>query len=570
MLQAANWSVPYEVDPKYSNKVAYFSMEFAIDQALKIYSGGLGFLAGSHMRSAYELKQNIFGIGMLWRFGYYDQIRDENGFMTSQFQKKLYTFLQQTDIEFTLQIDGETVKVKVYYLAPDVFYSAPLFLMTTDFPENSDKSRAYSHRLYDNYPENRVAQQMLLGLGGAKIVDAIGGVDTYHLNEGHGLPLAFHLFEKYKDVDEVRKRLVFTTHTPEKAGNEEQSVEFLERMGFFNGVPTDLVRHITKTEGDMLSFTPATLLLSRIANGVSKLHGEVSNQMWAHIYDRAPIISITNAQNKHFWADHELEHANQADDDNSIVEIKKEMKRELFEVVANQTGKIFRPDVLTIVWARRFASYKRANLIIRDQERFLKMVNNAQYPVQIIWAGKPYPMDHDSVQIFNDIIAFNRGRANCATLVGYEILLSRLLKRGADVWLNTPRRPHEASGTSGMTAAMNGAVNVSIADGWIPEFARHGENAFVTPPADHTAMSIEDIDNFDHQNIMNVLENEVIHTYYDNPNKWTEIVKHSMRDVVPAFGSNRMADEYYQLLYNRPFNPSGMVAASAEAIESGH
>lgn len=570
MLQAANWSVPYEVDPKYSNKVAYFSMEFAIDQALKIYSGGLGFLAGSHMRSAYELKQNIFGIGMLWRFGYYDQIRDENGFMTSQFQKKLYTFLQQTDIEFTLQIDGETVKVKVYYLAPDVFHSAPLFLMTTDFPENSDKSRAYSHRLYDNYPENRVAQQMLLGLGGAKIVDAIGGVDTYHLNEGHGLPLAFHLFEKYKDVDEVRKRLVFTTHTPEKAGNEEQSVEFLERMGFFNGVPTDLVRHITKTEGDMLSFTPATLLLSRIANGVSKLHGEVSNQMWAHIDDRAPIISITNAQNKHFWADHELEHANQADDDNSIVEIKKEMKRELFEVVANQTGKIFRPDVLTIVWARRFASYKRANLIIRDQERFLKMVNNAQYPVQIIWAGKPYPMDHDSVQIFNDIIAFNRGRANCATLVGYEILLSRLLKRGADVWLNTPRRPHEASGTSGMTAAMNGAVNVSIADGWIPEFARHGENAFVTPPADHTAMSIEDIDNFDHQNIMNVLENEVIPTYYDNPNKWTEIVKHSMRDVVPAFGSNRMADEYYQLLYNRPFNPSDRVAASAEAIESGH
>lgn len=570
MLQAANWSVPYEVDPKYSNKVAYFSMEFAIDQALKIYSGGLGFLAGSHMRSAYELKQNIFGIGMLWRFGYYDQIRDENGFMTSQFQKKLYTFLQQTDIEFTLQIDGETVKVKVYYLAPDVFHSAPLFLMTTDFPENSDKSRAYSHRLYDNYPENRVAQQMLLGLGGAKIVDAIGGVDTYHLNEGHGLPLAFHLFEKYKDVDEVRKRLVFTTHTPEKAGNEEQSVEFLERMGFFNGVPTDLVRHITKTEGDMLSFTPATLLLSRIANGVSKLHGEVSNQMWAHIDDRAPIISITNAQNKHFWADPELEHANQADDDNSIVEIKKEMKRELFEVVANQTGKIFRPDVLTIVWARRFASYKRANLIIRDQERFLKMVNNAQYPVQIIWAGKPYPMDHDSVQIFNDIIAFNRGRANCATLVGYEILLSRLLKRGADVWLNTPRRPHEASGTSGMTAAMNGAVNVSIADGWIPEFARHGENAFVTPPADHTAMSIEDIDNFDHQNIMNVLENEVIPTYYDNPNKWTEIVKHSMRDVVPAFGSNRMADEYYQLLYNRPFNPSGRVAASAEAIESGH
>ncbi len=246
------------------------------------------------------------------------------------------------------------------------------------------------------------------------------------------------------------------------------------------------------------------------------------------------------------------------------------MKAELFEVVANQTGKIFRPDVLTIVWARRFASYKRADLVLRDKERFLKMINNTKYPVQIIWAGKPYPMDYGSVNTFNEIITFNRGRANCATLVGYEIMLSRQLKRGSDVWLNTPRRPHEASGTSGMTAAMNGSVNVSINDGWIPEFARHGENAFVTPTADHTSMDIESIDNFDHENIMDVLENEVIPTYYDNPSKWVSIMKNSMRDVVPYFDSNRMADEYYQKLYNSSYDPSQRLMAKTEKVEEAN
>lgn len=555
MIQAAQYKFPYETDPQYSQRVAYFSMEFAIAQALKIYSGGLGFLAGSHMRSAYDLKQHVVGIGMLWRFGYYDQIRDENSFMAVQFQKKLYTFLQQTDIEFTLPIDGEDVKVKVYYLAPEVFHSAPLFLMTTDFPDNSDKSRAYSHRLYDNWPENRAAQQILLGIGGAKVVEAIGGVDTYHLNEGHGLPLAFHLFNELKDIEKVRERLVFTTHTPEKAGNEEQRFDFLERMGFFADVPVELVKAVTHCEGDSLSYTPATLIFSKLANAVSQLHGDVSNEMWAHIQDRCPIIAITNAQNKKFWVDPQMERAFKNHDDHGMVEVKQEMKTELFEVVANQTGKLFKPDVLTIVWARRFASYKRANLILRDKERFLKMIENTEYPVQIIWAGKPYPMDYDSVEMFNDIRSFIMDRPNCAILVGYEILLSRQLKRGSDVWLNTPRRPHEASGTSGMSAAFNGSVNVSINDGWIPEFAKHGVNSFVTPTADHTKLDIATIDSFDHKNIMDVLENEVIPMYYNDPAKWLSVVKNSMTDVYPYFDSDRMADEYYNRLYKPAYNP---------------
>lgn len=555
MIEHQNWHLPYAINPVFRKKIAYFSMEFAIHQSLKIYSGGLGFLAGSHMRSAYDLKQNMIGIGILWRFGYYDQIRDDHGYMGVQFQKKFYTFLKQTDIEFTIKIDGEDVKVKTYYLAPEVFGSAPLFLMTTDFPDNSDKARAYTNKLYDNESENRIAQHMLLGIGGAKVVEKIGGVDIFHMNEGHALPLSFYLFSKLKDLDEVRRKVVFTTHTPEKAGNEEQNIEFLQRMNFFSDVPLELVRHIIKTTDETLSYTPAALYMSKISNGVSKLHGEVAREMWKSYKGICEITHVTNAQNKKFWADKQYDRAYINRDQDEMVILKKEMKRELFELVANQTGKIFDPDVLTIVWSRRFASYKRANLIMRNKERFLSMINNKKYPVQIIWAGKPYPTDHGSVNIFNDLISYSQDRDNCAVLVGYEILLSYLLKRGADVWLNTPRRPHEASGTSGMTAAMNGAINVSISDGWIPEFSKHGENCFETPVADHTKLTVEEIDNYDHDNIMNVLEKEVIPLYYDNKNKWQSIISNSMRDIYPFFDSDRMATEYYQKIYHSEYNP---------------
>lgn len=555
MIHHKTWQLPYEVNPAFRQRVAYFCMEFGVHQALKIYSGGLGYLAGSHMRSAYELRQNLLGVGILWRYGYYDQVRDDHGFMSVQFQKKLYTFLQQTDLNFTIPINGKEVQVKTYYLPPDVFGSAPLFLMSTDFPENDEEVRKYTHRLYDDNTETRVAQNMILGIGGAKIVEMLGGADVYHMNEGHALAMTFYLFSLWKDIDKVRKHVVFTTHTPEKAGNEEHDINLLDRMGFFSGIPLELIRHLTKTEGDMLGYTPSSLYMSKIANGVSKLHGDVSREMWRDYKGICPIISITNAQQKKFWADKELNQAYVNRDDAGLITVKKELKTELFEVVANQTGKIFNPDVFTIVWARRFAEYKRANLIMRNKERFLRFINNTRYPVQIIWAGKPYPLDHGAVNTFNDIISFTHDRPNLSVLVGYEIGLSYLLKRGADVWLNTPRRPREASGTSGMTAAMNGAVNVSVSDGWIPEFARHGENAFVMPPADHNTMSNVDIDNYDYENLMSVLENEVVPAYYDNRPKWQEIVKASMHDVYPYFDSDRMATEYYQKMYQHVYNP---------------
>jgi starch phosphorylase len=228
---------------------------------------------------------------------------------------------------------------------------------------------------------------------------------------------------------------------------------------------------------------------------------------------------------------------------------KRELKQKLFRVVANQTGKLFNENVLTIVWARRFAAYKRANLLLADYNRFLRIAQNPKYPIQVIWAGKPYPEDFGAINIFNEIFWKTKELPNCTMVTGYELWLSGHLKKGSDVWLNNPRLYHEASGTSGMTAAMNASVNLSIPDGWIPEFAKHGKNSFIIQPANDllTEASKEKIEA---QHLLDVLENEIIPTYYDRPKDWTQLVKNSMTDVLPFFDSGRMADEYYEKLYN--------------------
>jgi starch phosphorylase len=217
-------------------------------------------------------------------------------------------------------------------------------------------------------------------------------------------------------------------------------------------------------------------------------------------------------------------------------------------VVANQTGKLFNPDALTLVWARRFAGYKRANLLLSDFDRFLKIVNNKKYPVQFIWAGKPYPEDYSAINIFNEIYWKTKELKNCTVLTGYELWLSGHLKKGSDLWLNNPRMYHEASGTSGMTAAMNGSINLSIPDGWVPEFSKHGKNCFIIDKADD-ALSQEERDRVEAKNLYDLLENEIIPMYYDAPTKWLKVVKGGMKDVLPFFDSGRMAIEYYEQMY---------------------
>jgi starch phosphorylase len=541
---------PYEFDKKYSKPSAYFSMEFAIDQALKIYSGGLGFLAGSHMRSAYELKQNVVGISILWKYGYYDQQRNMDGSLRVGFTEKNYFFLTDTGITFPVTIHNSEVKVKVWLLKPEVFNTAPIFFLSTDIPENDHLAQTISHRLYDPHESARIAQSILLGVGGAKLLDIIDRkTEVYHMNEGHALPLCFYLLNKYNnDLDEVRKRVVFTTHTPEKAGNEEHSISYMEVMSFFSHVPREVVNKLAAPDEHNLSYTLAALRMSRISNGVSALHGEVSRKMWNGFTGICDIISITNAQNQTYWNDTKLQDALKSNDDNALVVRKKELKKQLFKVVADQTGKLFDENVLTIVWARRFAGYKRANLLMKDFERFLKLINNTKYPIQVIWAGKPYPEDQSAIDIFNDIYWKTKYHANCAILTGYELELSALLKRGSDIWLNTPRIYHEASGTSGMTAAMNASVNLSIPDGWIPEFAKDRQNCFIIPTG--TADDFEKQAVLENRSLLDILENEIVPLYYTEPTEWLKIVKQSMRDVVPFFDSNRMANEYYEKLYS--------------------
>ena len=540
---------PYKPAAKYSKRVAYFSMEFAIDQSLKIYSGGLGFLAGSHLRSAYELKQNLLGIGILWSYGYYDQIRDNEGHMAASFTRKHYSFLTDTGLIFPVKVHGAEVYVKAYLLKPEVFDSAPLFLLTTDIEENDALSRTITRKLYDDNEATRVAQSIVLGIGGAKLIDLLKlDVDYYHMNEGHSLPLNFYLMEKHGSINEVRKRVVFTTHTPEAAGNEERPVNLLSDMTFFHHMTSAQAMELMGLGGERLNYTLAALKFAKKANAVSKLHGVVANEMWAGNEGICEITSITNSQNQKYWQDKSLFKAIEDNNYEEYISIKKQMKRELFEIVADQTGKIFDEDVITIVWARRFAGYKRARLIMRNFENFLSMAKSKKYPVQIIWAGKPYPKDYLAIGIFNDIFEKTLELPNCTILTGYELKLSSILKKGSDVWLNNPVVTREASGTSGMTAAMNGSVNFSTPDGWIPEFARHGENCFLIDPASDILDSHQR-DDAEHQNLLHVLNTELLPTYYDHPSKWWDIIKASTKEVCPAFESGRMADEYYKKLF---------------------
>ncbi len=545
-----NYKVPYPVNEIYAKKISYFSMEFAIHQPLKIYSGGLGYLSGSHLRSAYELKQNLVGIGILWKYGYYDQARNQDQTLQVQWNEKIYNFLEDTGILFSIDIHDHPVWVKAFYLNPDTFKSAPLFLLSTDLPENDYVSQTISHRLYDGNVATKVAQFILLGVGGAKLMDVLGfNPDLYHMNEAHAISAAFYLHKKFGNAEDVKKRLVFTTHTPEEAGNEKHDMYLCEKMSYFCGMPLDEVRRITGITDDLFNHSLAALRMAKLANGVSQLHGEVSRHMWEKYEDICPIRSITNAQNWRYWADKQLYQAKEEQNDKWFDDRKNYLKKRALDIVADQTGKLFDSKVLTIVWARRFAGYKRAELITRDNKRFEALLNNKEYPVQIIWAGKPYPLDYPAISDFNHLVHLSKRYNNVAVCTGYELTLSKRLKQASDIWLNNPRVPREASGTSGMTAAMNGSVNFSTNDGWICEFINHGNNGFVVPPVDYMNMRVQEQDEYDLKKIYEILENEILPLYYDNRDTWRQVVKNGMRDVQFQFDSNRMANEYYEILY---------------------
>ncbi len=551
-MDFSNFRVPYTPAEAYNKSVAYFSMEFAIEQPLKIYSGGLGFLAGSHMRSAYELQQNLIGIGILWKYGYYDQNRNQDQTLHPHWTEKTHNFLQDTGIRFQVTIHGTPVWVKAWYLSPEVFETAPIFLLSTDLPENDHVSQTITHRLYDDNVSTKLAQCILLGIGGAKLIDMLNfNPEVYHLNEAHAASSIFYLYNKFHhNLDEVRKRFVFTTHTPEEAGNEKHDIHLCEKMSFFDGLPLDTVRAITGIHDNTFNHSLAALRVARVANGVSQLHGHVSRDMWSHYPGVTEIKAITNAQNFNYWGDKKLYALIENGNIDAITERKRELKAKTFKIVADQTGKLFKPEVLTIVWARRFAEYKRPELITRDFEAFRSLLSNTDLPIQVIWAGKPYPKDQGAIDTFNHLVHMSKQFPNMAICVDYELALSRRLKQGSDIWLNTPRVPREASGTSGMTAAMNGSVNLSTDDGWICEFKKPGVNSFVVNNPGYANMNQGEQDEYDRREILRILQEEILPKYYHQPDQWQTIVKQGVIDVLGYFESGRMAREYYEQIYN--------------------
>ena len=361
--------------------------------------------------------------------------------------------------------------------------------------------------------------------------------------------LLFIYIYKYKSAEEVRKRMVFTTHTPVEAGNEKHNFVDLEKMSFFQSIPVAEIRQITGITGNIFDHSLVALRLSKIANGVSAIHGDVARRMWGGYEGIAPITSITNSQNKKYWADYKLEKAASENNVTALEARKKELKYRLFINLADQTGKWFDPNVLTIVWARRFAGYKRANLITKDLDRFKQVFCNPQRPIQVIWAGKPYPKDNGAIEMFNELVRLSANYPNIAIMTGYEMRLSKLLKQGSDVWLNNPRIPMEASGTSGMTAAMNASINLSTWDGWIPEFVENGKNGFVVPPVDYQNLTEQQQDDQDLINLLNIIEKDIASLYYNNPKSWYKLAIRAVKEVVPEFESGRMATEYYEKLY---------------------
>jgi len=376
-------------------KVAYFSMEIAMDQSLSTYSGGLGFLAGSHMQSAGYLQMPMVGVTMLWSYGYYDQRIDQEGNVEVAYIRKYYDFLTDLNVYTEVDIFGEKVKVKAYKVEPHLFGTCPVFLLTTDIDGNSDWARRISHKLYDGDERIRIAQETVLGIGGVRILQEAGyAFDVVHMNEGHALPAAFELLRQYNgDINAVKRKVVFTTHTPVAAGNEVHWVDTLLEGGFFAGCSRE---RAVELGGEQFSLTVAALRMSRIANAVSQLHGLVANKMWEWVDGRCPIRAITNAVNIHYWQDERIAKAKTADE---LIAAKYEMKKDLFKYIADTAGKRFDPDVLTITWARRFADYKRAWLIFMDKDRIGRLLEENK--VQLIFAGKFHPDDTMGCEMFN-------------------------------------------------------------------------------------------------------------------------------------------------------------------------
>ncbi|GCD08617.1 alpha-glucan family phosphorylase [Clostridium tagluense] len=530
-------------------RVAYFCMEYGLHPDFKAYAGGLGILAGDHLKGAKDLNLPLVGIGLKWKQGYTDQLIDENGKAYDTYHNYEYDFMQDTGVKVTVKIRDIDVVCKVWKL--EEFGNNPLYLLDTDIPENGDNW--ITGQLYGWFGEERIAQEIVLGIGGVKALRALDiPIDVYHFNEGHAALAATELikekmqsgFSFEESWNKTCEEVVFTTHTPIVEGNESHEVSKLEYMGAFNGLTR---QQMIRFGGEPFNMTVAGLRLSRKANAVAQLHSLTANKMWKTIAGRSEIIGITNGIHKPTWVDARITNAYENNGDlwaNHII-----VKKELIGFIKERTGAELDADKLLIGFSRRAAPYKRSDLIFTKEEIISPLLKSGK--VQIVFSGKAHPLDDIGKEIVAKLVRMMKKYPNSVVfLENYDMNIGRMLTRGSDIWLNNPRRPLEASGTSGMKAAMNGVLNCSILDGWWPEACNDGVNGWQFGDG----LGLDDLpevelDKHDTQALYDTLINRVMATYYENREKWVEMMKESIKTTSYEFSVERMLDEYYNKMY---------------------
>lgn len=601
--------------------IAYFSMEYGLHESLPFYAGGLGVLSGDHTKEASDLGLPFVGLGLFYNEGYFSQRITEDGWQEAQYNHHDPQSLPAIPVSdsvgkpltISVELPGRELKVRIWELRVGW---VPLYLLDTNLEENSVADRNLTARLYSSDLDVRISQEILLGIGGTRALRAMGyQPDVWHMNEGHS---AFMVLERIRELmnngqsfdeasEHVRKTSVFTTHTPVPAGNDEFALWLVDKyfshlwpqLNLSRDQFIDLARH-KLSWGDAFSMPVLALRLSAGRNGVSELHGHVSREMWKFIWphlkvDEVPIKYVTNGVHTSTWLARRLHHLynryfpadwlEHIDDpemwklvkkipDEDLWLVRRHLKRKLAYVIRERarqqwlggklhpiqviaSGALLDPYALTIGFARRFAPYKRANLVMSDVKRLLEIINRPHMPVQIIFAGKSHP-DHEGgklliQEVYRTVKKAETG-GRLVFLEEYDMNLGRLLTQGVDVWMNTPRRPNEASGTSGEKAALNGVLNFSILDGWWRE-GYNGQNGWAIGE-DQDYEDIEEQDKADAESLFDTLENEIIPLYYqlrssDNlPGEWISRVKESIITLSPRFSMSRMVKEYMDQFYS--------------------
>lgn len=531
-----------------SPRVAYFCMEYGLDPRLKTYAGGLGILAGDILKAAKDLGVPMVGIGIRWANGYTQQSIGPDGTQVDGPQtSEADDLLEDTGVEVTVTIRGDEVRCKVW--RTDAFGNVPLLLLDTNLPDNPHADTTAT--LYGGGDEARVAQEVVLGVGGVRALRALAiDVDLYHFNEGHALLAAFELVREKMDggmsyddaLAEAHDEVVFTTHTPVLAGNEQHPIERLRTIAGIDHVTDDQLEALG---GSPFNMTVAALRMARKANAVAELHGATANEMWSFVDGRADILAITNGVHRDTWVDEAMLEA--AESGGDLWAPHQANKRALLDFVAERTGQRLREDRLLIGFARRAATYKRAALIFEDDDRVRPALESGR--LQLVFSGKAHPRDEPGKAIVARLVEMARTYPHSVVfLENYSMPIGRAMTRGADVWLNNPRRPKEASGTSGMKAAMNGVLNLSVLDGWWPEAFETGKNGWQIGDGFESA-DTDTQDAHDLESLVETLFDDVIPTYYDDRDRWTSMMRASIQSTRDRFSAKRMVEDYVRELY---------------------